>query len=278
MTSKKSSSNLSAIGLIAVGVMLTSFALVAARTQTVTTYASVLGDSTESSPEPTEKPETSETPEPSKSPEPSQTPEPSEAAHPPETNTRDTAALRQREIEASRAHLKYKIVDGKLELEGVDATGAARPATTAQRRLAEESLRRRDVKVATHGSSLEFEHNGVHVNTLLPLSVNTTTNQLTVTTPAGVKPVTTLPDTAIENLMSRGIISGVASGTASFTSVRLETQNGLPVYRVEGEKQVRIFGFIPATMSTTAFVSADTGAVVSQQETLLNILLKLISR
>mgnify|MGYP003394020122 FL=1 len=61
------------------------------------------------------------------------------------------------------------------------------------------------------------------------------------------------------------------------TQVSLIEREGQLVYEIKGKKKLRIFGLIPFNTDTTGYVSAETGIVVGQIESLLTRLLNLIS-
>jgi hypothetical protein len=54
--------------------------------------------------------------------------------------------------------------------------------------------------------------------------------------------------------------------------------DGNLVYRIDGKKELKLFGFIPVTTQTTAFVSPESGAILSQNQTLLTNILRFFSR
>ncbi|MCL4397888.1 hypothetical protein M1403_02580 [Patescibacteria group bacterium] len=117
-----------------------------------------------------------------------------------------------------------------------------------------------------------------------PLSVNSTTNQLIVTTPAGTKIVATLPQKAIDNMLSQGIVpvatlsnSASPSGIASSSAVTMTTLDNKWVYKIAGEKKFNVLGFIPVSLPVTAYVATDSGQILSQSQSLLSRFLDLLS-
>ena len=121
--------------------------------------------------------------------------------------------------------------------------------------------------------------NQVAALTNFPLSINIETKELIVTTPAGQKIVTVLPDEAVANLLVTGIINRVETASSDATTqgqlgaltgvVKLEIRNNEVVYKVKGTKTHRMFGFVPIDTQTTAFVSVNGGMVVAQQRSVL---------
>jgi len=143
-----------------------------------------------------------------------------------------------------------------------------------------------EVNIATDGGNLK--HRGAISH--FPISINPATGEMTITTPAGTKVVTVLPDQAVENMLTKGIISKIgghiatgsgdlgeddssASATIqsednslqSVENVELTEENGVPVYKINGQKEKRFFGIIPVTIDKTVTVSAETGELESQQ-------------
>ncbi|OGY37803.1 MAG: hypothetical protein A3E36_02310 [Candidatus Andersenbacteria bacterium RIFCSPHIGHO2_12_FULL_45_11b] len=124
-----------------------------------------------------------------------------------------------------------------------------------------------------------IERLNVQALTDLPLSVDLATNILTVTTPAGEKQVTVLPDQAVQNILAANVIDRL-SGQALVDEVRqgniqtlgqviaLGLRNNVPVYQVQGVKEHRFLGFFPVTTDVTVSVSAETGEVVDTDQSL----------
>lgn len=128
-------------------------------------------------------------------------------------------------------------------------------------------------------SKVIIERLNVQALTDLPLSVDLATNILTVTTPAGEKQVTVLPDQAAQNMLAANVIDRLG-GQALVEEVRqgniqtlgqviaLGLRNNVPVYQVQGIKDHRFLGFFPVTTDVTVSVSAETGEVVDTDQSL----------
>lgn len=152
---------------------------------------------------------------------------------------------------------------------------------------AANELEKEGIKIATEGGQPIFARNRIAARVNFPLSVDPLTNSLIVTTPAGQKTVTVLPDKAVQNMLNNGIISQVASPSANEETknlgslngmVDLEDRNNEMVYKVPGVKTSKIFGLIPVSMPVTAYVSAQTGNLVTKEQSLLANLIQLLSR
>ncbi len=122
----------------------------------------------------------------------------------------------------------------------------------------------------------------VQALTSLPISVNLETNELTVSTPAGERVVTVLPDQAVANMLAANTIDEVAGNQTAEELLRqadieplrhvveLKIHAQGPVYEVKGEKDVRFLGFWRLKVEKTVLVSAETGEIVGTQQTFLD--------
>lgn len=188
------------------------------------------------------------------------------------------------EIENGTVKLKYKIENGQLVLKVEDESGEEVEIEDDELEeledMVEDELADDDIQLTpTADNQLAVTKNQVAALTNFPLSINVETKELIVTTPAGQKIVTVLPDEAVANLLATGIINRVETAPADATTqgqlgaltgvVKLEIRNNKVVYKVRGTKIHRMLGFIPIDTQTTAFVSADSGTVVAQQRSVL---------
>lgn len=136
--------------------------------------------------------------------------------------------------------------------------------------LAEMSLEEEDVEISTDSAKPTFTQKGTTVSTNFPLSVNPTTGQLTVTTPAGQKVVAVLPSEAIQGILDSAI------GT-TINQVELEEEGGTLVYKVKGAKTQKLFGFIPITTQIQTTVSAENGDLLKTDQSAFEKFVDLIS-
>lgn len=137
-----------------------------------------------------------------------------------------------------------------------------------------------EIKVNTKNGEFVIDKNRVGATTNFPLSVDLSTNTLTVITPAGEKQVTILPDQAVQNMLSRNVIDRVSGQSADNSANRVkmsQKSDGSLVYEVEGEKQEKLFGLVTLKFKKTALVSVETGELLETKETFVNRLLGLIS-
>ncbi|MBI2443423.1 MAG: hypothetical protein HYV40_05985 [Candidatus Levybacteria bacterium] len=115
--------------------------------------------------------------------------------------------------------------------------------------------------------------------TKFPLSIDLSTNELFVNTPAGQRRVTVLPQQAIQGLLGANIVSklgvqgledvvATGSGSESLVSqiVTLGERSGIPVYEIRGISDQMLLGFIPVEVEKNITISAETGNALSIDE------------
>lgn len=137
-----------------------------------------------------------------------------------------------------------------------------------------------EVKINTKNGGFVIDRNNVGATTNFPLTVDSQTNVLTVTTPSGEKQVTTLPDQAVQNMLSRNVIDRISGQDTTDLSSRVkmsQRSDGSLVYEVEGEKQEKLFGLMPVKFKKIAVVSVETGELLETKESFTDKLLGLIS-
>jgi hypothetical protein len=88
----------------------------------------------------------------------------------------------------------------------------------------EEPEDKTTVKVRSLKNSYAVIRNKIAAQTHFPLMVNLETNELIVTTPAGQKVVTVLPDKAVENMLAANVIDQLRQ--RRLTLVRISSPNG----------------------------------------------------
>lgn len=194
------------------------------------------------------------------------------------------------EIEHGQLKLKYVVENGQLRLQAENEQGEEVELEDDEldelENELEDKLAEDDIKIATSSGKPVLAKNGVAALTDFPLSIDVGTNQLIVTTPAGQKVVTVLPDQAVQNLLATNIINKVEQSVdPSLTQelgslsgvVKLEIRNNEVVYKVKGIKTHKVLGFIPVDISTTVFVSTQTGDMVAQEQSLFANVIDLLS-
>lgn len=190
------------------------------------------------------------------------------------------------DIRQGNLRVKFEIENGKVKVEtkvkkAGSETELEDEAEEKALKETELELEKAGVRVATAPGQLALVNKRAGALSNFPLSVDPTTRQLTVTTPAGTKIVTVLPQQAIDNMLAAKVMDDVVSektenNLASVPNlVKLETENGVLGYKVKGTKNHKLLGLIPVQTAVEAFVSAENGQVVESTESLLG---KILSR
>jgi len=135
------------------------------------------------------------------------------------------------------------------------------------------------VKIATDAGQTAVVDQKVGALSSFPLSINPTTRELTVTTPAGSRVVAVLPQKAVDNMLAAHVMDFVTgekvnNSLASIPDlVKLEIKNDILGYKIKGTKIHKLLGFIPVKTKVEAFVSAENGQVVETNQSLLGRIL-----
>lgn len=186
-----------------------------------------------------------------------------------------------------KTRLEYK--DGRVIIKAEQADGTEVELADDTLLKIDERLAKDDIKIATaSGQKFVLQKGVIGAVTDFPLSVDLATNTLTVNTPSGQKNVTVLPDQVVQNLIAANVVSRIggqavvdAVRTGSITSVSkvitLGEKNGIPVYEINGLSDQKLLGFIPVAIKKSVAVSAQTGDVVSTQESFSNRILDLLA-
>jgi len=134
------------------------------------------------------------------------------------------------------------------------------------------------------GNNFSIKKNNVKAQTNLPLSLDPSTKDLTITTAGGVKTIKVLPDEAIQRAFLAGNInssegeSKTASASAATTpQTTLTSLNNEAVFKINGFSNKKALGFIPVSFAKTVFVSAENGSIVKTDETFFSKLLEAFS-
>ncbi len=191
------------------------------------------------------------------------------------------------EAESTGVHFKFQNTNGETKIEAVNDIGEKVSTADAEVKRLEKSLQDKEIAVSSTDGVMEVEHNGIRARTNFPLSVDPTTNQLVVTTPAGKKTVAVLPDDAIKNMLANGFLTTIASGSANTSGAtssaavagafQMAVHNGTIVYEIQGEKMQKLLGLFPVTTPRTVLVSAQTGQAVAQNQSWLSTLISFLS-
>lgn len=192
------------------------------------------------------------------------------------------------EIEHGQLKLKYVIENGQVKLKAENEKGELVKLKDDELNETETEIenefKKTGIKIGTGSGKPVLSKNKIAATTDFPLSVDVGTNQLIITTPAGQKRVTVLPDQAVTNLLATKIFNKVDSASnlsgdlKEFEGViKLEIRNNEPVYRVKGIKTHKFLGIIPIDSEATAFISSETGDLVAQEQPFIANLISILS-
>ncbi len=194
------------------------------------------------------------------------------------------------EIRQGNLRVKFEIENGKVkietkvkEAENENETELENEAENEAVKEVEAELEKAEIKIATAPGQIALVNKRVGALSNFPLSVNPTTRELTVTTPAGSKVVAVLPQEAIDNMLAAHIMDDVVSEKVNNSLanvpelVKLEIKNGVLSYQVKGTKTHKLLGFIPIKTGVEAFISAENGQVVETSQSLLGRILNRIA-
>lgn len=174
-----------------------------------------------------------------------------------------------------RLHISSKDEDGnEIEIEEHDALEDLN-----------DSLKDLDIEIGTGSASrFTFRAGKVETHTDFPLSVDPSTNQLSVTTPSGTHELTILPDHAIQNLLDLKVFSNIlstadsntASAEASNNVIGLTEIDNQAAFEIDGVSNKKLLGIFPVAFTKKVFVSSDNGKILkTEQPTFDNFLEKI---
>jgi len=192
------------------------------------------------------------------------------------------------EIRQGNLRVKFEVKDGRVEVETKiksddDEVELEDEAEDEALDEIETELEEDDIRIATAPGQIALVHKRVGALSKFPLSVDPTTRELTVTTPAGSKVVAVLPQQAVDNMLASKVMTDIVgervdNELASIPNlVKLEEKDGILVYKVKGTKTHKLLGFIPIKTGVTAFVSAENGQVVESTDSFLGRILNRIA-
>ncbi len=165
--------------------------------------------------------------------------------------------------------------------EALDSVETLEPAETPEPEEFEEEeevevregTNKSKIKIRSGKNKFEFQQEGAKfsVESDFPLSVNPATRELTITTPAGAKVVAILPQQAIDNMLTAGIVS-------TTTGVDLKTESdGSLSYDIDGTKNEKLLGVFDVAIPKNLIVSAQTGQVLTMNQSTFSKILDFLS-
>lgn len=180
-------------------------------------------------------------------------------------------------IEKSGSHIEIKREDdGRIHVKekNEDGTEAELEEKDALEKLNNE-LEDEGIEIGTGSASkFAFKSGKVEAHTNFILSVDPTTKKLSVTTPSGTHELAVLPDKAIENLISKGVITNVlSSGTTTLANsssanniVGITEVDKNPAFEVHGVLNEKVLGLFPVAFTKTVYVSTENGTILKTEQ------------
>lgn len=182
--------------------------------------------------------------------------------------------------------VRYEIRDGRVTIKAETKSGENVPEQELFKIT--DRLDKTGIKVAAEGGKFLVARNQVGAIASFPLQIDLNTNQLIASTSAGTRILTVLPDQAVQNMLAANVISRLGplfirqavqrgEATSAAQIIQLGLRAGVPVYEISGIRDFRLLGFIPVSAPVTAIVSAETGEVVTTEQSLLTRVVDLLS-
>jgi len=135
---------------------------------------------------------------------------------------------------------------------------------------------RENVSVGTNsGNIFSIDQGSIHAESELPVAIDPKTNKLSVTTNNGT-PDIILPQEAVQDAVKSNVFSS-EDASNSAKDISLTELDNLPVFRINGNTNKKLFGFIPVSFSKTAFVSAQDGSLLQTNESFVSKMLDVFS-
>lgn len=173
----------------------------------------------------------------------------------------------------------YMVTDADLLLGAVDKEDKRINVDEAELRGAEITMNKVFAKKGlelgvSSGGSLVLTENGVRSYFELPVFVDVFSHDISVDTPTGKKQIMTTPAKAVVNAIESGYLENVDKKA----QMMMGTINGGELaYRLQGDKEFKVFGRFKVKGLQYVYVDVETGEVAEGDQPLTSKLLKLIS-
>jgi hypothetical protein len=191
----------------------------------------------------------------------------------------------EKRVESLKTQAKYELKNesGKLEIKGEIKDKNGNMVRTQNQKVEEgepifveqenEDGKIEQVRInAVKDGKIEMLKNRLRTTSDYELQVGDK-NEISVTLPNGKTREVALPDKALENLVSQGVIAAVTDSEDQGDYELVAGSNGEPVYQVEGQVEKKLLGFLKLKFDQKIEVAASasddgtttTGDVVSSQ-------------
>ena len=165
-------------------------------------------------------------------------------------------------------HVTLRPAGREVQVELKDASGSSKLRSTLKEASSGGLLR---IKLPGKGKGLGVEiqqtsdggllviSDGEMIKTVFPLNIDKTTGEVSVVNADGTtKVIKVLPGWAAELAREAGVESRLGE-------IKLASDSGKLFFKVQGQRIIRILGFIPVTVPVSGEVNAETGDVTTNQ-------------
>lgn len=182
----------------------------------------------------------------------------------------------ENEQENTKSKVKVEIEDDKVKIKKENGNGIETEIKDVEKNKIEQELKKeQEIELeATGEGELALVRGGFTTQTTLPISVDSKTHKLFVTTPKGTKEVAVLPDQAVENILRNKLLDQIEGGTQKLI---LDDKTDLPEFEVRGVKQKRILGLFPISIAKKLEVDTETGEILETNTSLIDRIFEAIS-
>lgn len=97
--------------------------------------------------------------------------------------------------------------------------------------------------------------------TSLPVAVDSQSHSVSVVSPEGQKNVTVLPEDAVDQVVSKGLMSQEATSAKPATQIQVDKNQA--VYQIAGDKQLNLLNVVKFNVPVKVEMSAQTGRVLN---------------
>jgi hypothetical protein len=174
--------------------------------------------------------------------------------------------------------LQYSFVDGQMSVGIVTESNSNISLEAGERdRLSSvtmSSLKSMGIELSAADDSLLLSKGDFSAVSTLPISVDLDTKELFLVALGEQLRVNIFPDELVDILST---IDPLFSPAVVGSGIRLEARNGYSVYAVDGSRSYKVFGLWDSSAEGTDYVSADTGELVDQKQSIVGGIVRLFS-
>lgn len=164
----------------------------------------------------------------------------------------------------SDAQISLALENGRVNLTLTSSKGNSTTDVTSYKDEIieiEETDAPKKIEISHKENSFVIKNQDISAITSFPITINSATRQILVTTPSGERFLAVLPGDAVINIFKANIVNKLSSKTKEINLT--ETDKGDLQYQIPGEKSVNLFNIHTLSIPVTASVSALTGEILS---------------